>query len=64
MFCKALFVICSLYFATVSTFRGCVFSCPDIFFGMKQKSDHIFYMTDEDTKSSIFYADVVIVYIL
>jgi hypothetical protein len=32
VFSKSLFVICPLSFVIVSTFRGCVFSCPDIVF--------------------------------
>jgi hypothetical protein len=101
VFCKSLLVICSFSFSIVSTFRDCVFSCSDISFCAKQKSDYIFDMkypyfvsqdyqtflyilrvrwlfpnqtfitqnafqillTGEVTKSSIFYADVVIVYI-
>jgi len=37
VFYKSLFVICPLSFTIVSTFRGCVFSCPDIFFLYKTK---------------------------
>ena len=44
VFSKSLFVICPLSFAIVSTFRGCVFSCPDIFFCAKQKSDYVIDM--------------------
>ena len=45
VFSKSLFVICPLSFVIVSTFRGCVFSCPDIVF-VRNKSQ-IMFLTGE-----------------